>query len=113
MSEIGGLGGWTLPFCVFPTVIVSPSLYCTTTTTNYYYYYYFYYICAQAFDLSQTLYSTFLIACLLRLILHGAGLRRLVTQYDTNGMMTFKIYLMYKVGTSCMILVDRNLKVSG
>lgn len=32
MSEIGGLG-WILPFCVFPTVIVSPSLYCTTTTT--------------------------------------------------------------------------------
>lgn len=31
MSEIGGLG-WILPFCVLPTVIVSPSLYCTTTT---------------------------------------------------------------------------------
>lgn len=55
------------------------------------YYYHYCYIRAQAFDLGQNLYSTFLLACMLRLILHGAGLRRLVTQYDTKRMMIFNL----------------------
>lgn len=103
-DTIFGGGVWTLEMYVWDwglgvdfTLLCVPNSHCLSFLILYYYYYYYYYyyfyyyICAQAFDLGQTLYSTSLLACMLRLILHGAGLRRLVTQYNTRGMMIFSL----------------------